>query len=320
MRRRLYSRLIHFFQKPVLHTNRLLNNYKDVLWLIGDGRSGTTWVSALINHARRYREMFEPFHPKFIPQMKFLQPLQYIRTENPHPELHKAADDVFSGKLTHQRVDERTRLQFYRGLLIKDVFANLFAHWASVNFPEIKILLLIRNPFAVALSKQKMEKGFWVSDPLLLLNQASLYRDFLYPFEDLIRNVSQKKDHVLNQVLIWSIINYVPLCQFDPGQLYLLFYEDVYADPEGEMKALYTSFFDKKMVGLDPKTIKRPSAYAGKHSTLRKGKSPLTAWQKELTLHQIDQGLEIINAFGFGGLYENPARPDKQVVYRMLRS
>lgn len=296
-----------------------MNSYDSVIWLIGDGRSGTTWVSELVNHDQHYREMFEPFHPGIIPRMKFLQPLQYVRTGDPQPALHKAAEAVFSGKLTHPRVDEHNRLRCHHGLLVKDVFAGLFAHWASVRFPKIKIILLIRNPFAVALSKQKMhKKSFWVTDPLFLLNQASLFRDFLYPFEDLIKKTAEKKDPVLNQVLIWSIINHVPLNQFAPGRLYPLFYEHVYTDPQQEINDLFSDFMEKKTVRLDPETVRQPSSYAGKHSTLRKGQSPLTAWQDELSTQQIDAGLNILEAFGFDGLYKDPARPDRQVIYRMM--
>lgn len=140
-------------------TNYFLNKYQKVIWLIGNRRSGTTWVSNLINHNKIYREMFEPFHPQYIDNMKFLQVHQYRRVEESDEQLKKAASDIFSGKFTHPRVDLSGPSYFFKGLLIKDIFANLFSCWAYHNFPHLKIILLIRNPFSVALSTYKKKNG-----------------------------------------------------------------------------------------------------------------------------------------------------------------
>ncbi len=72
-----------------LRMNYWFGNYKDVLWLIGDGRSGTTWVSSLINFDSHYREMFEPFHPAMVGEMDFLLPHQYVRPGDKHQKLEQ---------------------------------------------------------------------------------------------------------------------------------------------------------------------------------------------------------------------------------------
>ena len=45
----------------------LSRDYRRSVYLAGDGRSGTTWISEIINCDNRYRYMFEPFHPSFVP-------------------------------------------------------------------------------------------------------------------------------------------------------------------------------------------------------------------------------------------------------------
>lgn len=314
----ILSHLLKPVRDVTLHANRWFDNYDEVIWLIGDGRSGTTWVADLINHDRKYREMFEPFHPQHVDEMSFLSPHQYIRPGDSHDQLESIASDVFSGTFTHPVVDSANHSHLYNGLLIKDIFANLFAYWASVRFPNLKIILLVRNPFSVALSKSKKKDWFWVTDPMLLLNQQNLYDDYLHPFEDLIRKTSESSDYILRQVLIWSIINYVPLKQFSPGQLHITFYEEVFADPNNQVSSAFRFVKNTREnchVELNEETIKRPSRVVSKESSLFQGKSPVTSWKDELSLRQIDAGLNILNEFGLAELYDENSMPNKDVLY-----
>jgi len=172
--------------------------------------------------------MFEPFHPQMVSQASFLRPHLYVRPNATDERLRTFAANVLSGRFSHRHVDAANGAFSYRGLLIKDIFANLFAYWASLQFPGVKVTLLLRNPFAVALSKSRKRHRYWLTEPLDLLGQQDLREDFLGPFEDTIRETSATGNYLLKQILIWSINNYVPLRQFSPGQLHVTFYEDVY--------------------------------------------------------------------------------------------
>src|SRR5688572_637852 len=58
-------------KRAILAANYRLGNYRERLWLIGDGRSGTTWAANLLNHRGRYRQLFEPFHPQMVSAASF---------------------------------------------------------------------------------------------------------------------------------------------------------------------------------------------------------------------------------------------------------
>ena len=316
---KIKSQVANLTRPLILRANYRLNNYREVIWLIGDGRSGTTWVSDLINHDKRYREMFEPFHPRLVNKMKFLAPHQYIRENDQNEKLRHIASDIFSGKFTHRRVDLENQSLTYKGLLIKDIFANLLSYWASLNFPHIKPVLLIRNPFSVALSKQKKKTWFWATEPLALLNQTALYEDFLRPFEDTIRRTSQKNDYILNLVLIWSIINYVPLRQFKPGTIHICFYEDLFTNTNEEISRIFpfTGGSPKEELQLDTSLLSRPSRVSGKESNVLSGTSPVSYWKNELPAHLIDEGLQILQEFGFDELYDGNSMPRKEILERI---
>ena len=307
--------------KPsIMTTNYYLGNYKDVIWLIGDGRSGTTWVSDLINWEKSYREMFEPFHPRCVKEMGFLAPHQYIRPNDAKHPLLDIASDVFSGKFTNKRIDAQNSRLFYRGLLVKDIFANLFAAWVSKQFPTIKIILLIRNPFAVALSKFKKKSWYWLTNPKEFLNQELLCNDYLQPFEGVIKDVGD--DYIERQVLIWSIIHYVPFLQLDLNQIHILFYEDIIANPKEELFRLFRYIKpngNKNAIEEMFKIYSRPSRMSRKGSNIVI-RNPLTGnWKKELSVKQIHKGLKILNCFGLDKIYGEDSMPRKGTLEKLLK-
>lgn len=320
IKKTITDEVIYRVKTLVSYGNYWLHNYDEVIWLIGDGRSGTTWVSDLINHDRRYREMFEPFHPQAINDMRFLLPNQYLRPDASDSRLEKVAREIFTGRFNHPRVDTENRSVFYKGLLIKDIFANLFAYWASIRFPRIKIILLIRNPFSVALSKHKKKHWYWMTDPLELLKQQDLREDYLYPFEDAIREVHRGHDYILCQILIWAILNYVPLCQFKSGQIHVVFYEDVFTNPNHELSEIFrfvNPHIESFQGNIKNNIVKRPSRVSGKESNVLRGTSPITSWKNELSPTKIDDGLRILRLFGFEGLYDDHSVPNRSVLSQM---
>lgn len=320
---KIKSKVRHLSRSLILKTNYALNNYDEVLWLLGDGRSGTTWVSDLINHDKRYREMFEPFHPNLIPEMSFIEPHQYIGSQDVNKKLARVASDIFSGKFINERVDCANSSFVYKGILVKDIFANLLCHWASLQFPKVKPVLLIRNPFPVAISKYKKKKAFWLTEPLNLLNQKSLREDYLLPFEDIIKETSYKKNYILNQVLIWSIINYIPLCQFNPHNLHICFYEDIYTEPNREISKILQfvrGASNRDHICLTKEYIERLSRVTGSERNLLADTSPLLSWQNQIPSQIIDEGLRILQHFGFDNLYDDRSMPNIDVLKKIQQT
>ena len=311
---RIFGSSAAYTKSLVLAGNSYLGRYRDVVWLIGDGRSGTTWVSSLINYQQYYREMFEPFHPRVLQRTEAFEPNRYIRSDDQHEAFRRIAAEIFSGRLTHERVDRDSRAALYRGLLIKDIFANLFAFWARHRFPHLKVVLLLRNPFAVAVSKLRKQRWFWTTDPLDLLHQRDLYDDFLRPFEALIRTVGSRNDYIQNQILIWSILNWVPLVQFRADELHVVFYEHVLAAPDHEVAQImrHVRPHDRAPSVTIPLTIvRKPSRVTAAASPLLTGTSPIESWKSELTPAQIDAGFAILSHFGLDTIYPLDSMPNR---------
>jgi hypothetical protein len=308
--RQVLEHLLYPPRACVMAANYYLGHFRDVVWVFGDGRSGTTWVSDLVNWDESRREMFEPFHPKMVRGMQELCFYQYIRPGDSEHRFFRRASAVFSGRFCSVRTDHANWRLSYRGLLIKDIFANLLACWAARQFPAVKMVFLIRNPFAVALSKFRRKGWNWLTDPSELLAQQPLVHDHLQPFEDVIRGVGD--DFILRQVLIWAILHYVPLRQFEPGRIRVVFYEDVVRHPERELLRLFrylkpdsADCMTQGALGI----VARPSRVTGRRKRAAGGPWPIGQWRKEVSGEQLREGLKILAHFGLDQLYGDDAMP-----------
>ena len=308
----LPHRIFDAIRPLILKTNYYLGRYQSVVWLFGDGRSGTTFVADLINYNRCYREMFEPFHPKFVKAMHGFQLHQYIRPGSNNKKMEKVASDIFSGRLVDDFTDSSSTRLFYRNMLVKDIFANLLSYWVLTQFKNynIKPVLLIRNPFAVALSKYKKKDWEWMTDPRDFLKQEQLVEDFLQPFVDDIKII--RDDYIERQIMIWSIIHYVPFRQFHENELHVLFYENLLENPEQELQSLLNYLEIPVSEPVTQKIISKlsvPSRVAGTDSSIARGESPIESWRSQITNQQIQNGQQILKIFGLDHIYGQASVP-----------
>lgn len=298
---------------PLASLNYHLGNYKEAIWLVSDGRSGSTWLSDLINADRRYRELFEPFHPYIVKKVRDYSLFQYLRPEDQGSPLCDFLTSVFSGEFKHLRADVSKPRLFYKGLLVKDIFAHLLMPWVHHNIPGVKKVLLIRNPFSVALSKQRLKKWTWMTEPKEFLNQPALYSDYLKPFSEVIQSIGD--DFIEKQVLIWAIIHYVPLKNLNSQDLHIIFYEDLVTRPAQEIERLfnYLELSYDQGESLNQR-IYKPTRTSKNFSQELSRDSLLDSWKNQLSAQQIDKGMEILEQFQLSKVYEDNLTPSRDAL------
>lgn len=286
--------------------NAGLGNFDRVAWLFGDARSGTTWVADLIARACGYYQLFEPFHPLKVPAFAGWPLNHFQEPGSSNPALRAALRQAFEGRLPSRRVNPVPDRLFYRGLLVKDVFASLLAAWAIAEFPSVRPILLIRNPFAVAVSKRAKRHWLWTSGPVEMLRQPGLCASLAEDEIDYLRSVERRGDFILNQVAVWALIHAVLLRQLRPDQVHLLVFEKVIADPRGEIgKVCAYLGVDPDMAGLKPEQIGQPSRVSDQASVDKVRQSRGGSWQSEVTPEQRRIGEEILSRFGLGRFYRD---------------
>lgn len=284
--------------------NYHLGNYQEAIWLVGDGRSGSTWLSDLINWDRSYRELFEPFHPHIVRQVRDYELFQYLRPDETNSELGRFLTSVFSGKFKHLRADVSQPRLFYQGILVKDIFAHLLVPWVHQNMPHVKKVLIIRNPFAVALSKQKLNNWTWMREPQAFLKQKPLYDDYLAPHERIINQVGD--DFIEKQILIWAIIHYVLFQSLNQEDIHLVFYEDLVTNPSKEIKRLFR-YLGKDWTDNEVllHKIAKPTRTSQDSPKNYSNTNVLNSWKDKLFVQQIDRGFEILQYFKLEQLYQD---------------
>jgi hypothetical protein len=242
-----FIRLIFFtpIQRYFFKNNK---GYDKIIWLIGSGRSGTTWVSSLINYRGNFRESFEPFHPVKNVQTANIKFHSYWSIV---PEWSKElVGNIFNGRLVSRHLEHINTKIKYENLIVKDIHANLLAFSVAKMLPEVHPILLIRNPLRVAESMCKLKHWDWMEDVSYFLSQTELMNDFLWPFKSLLEKVAEKGTYFDRMILIWAIINYVPLVQFnDSKHLLIVFYERVKDEPLKELERINT--YVGSVVGLN---------------------------------------------------------------------
>ncbi len=209
-------------------------DHRTSVFLAGSGRSGTTWLSEIINHRRGYRYVFEPFNPREVGPFGHFRTKQYLRPDDQRQEFLEPVRLALTGGLRNPWTDRFNGRIVARRRLIKDIRANLLLGWMRAHFPGMPIILLIRHPCAVVASRLALG---WRDNLSETMEQRELVEDFLFPME---AEILAAKDDFERHLFLWCIDNYVPLKQLGPQDVHLTFYENLLARPEEELQSLFT--------------------------------------------------------------------------------
>ena len=305
-------------KNAVIAANRLAGHHDRVIWIVGDGRSGTSWLADLINHHNRYLYIFEPLHPNVFPFLDYEQPWLYLRPGQPSP-YQSHIDDIFTAKTQGSHV-RANRSLIHKGVLIKDIHGHLLIDWVAARFPNVRKILLLRHPFAVALSKSKLQSWRWMEDPTRFLAQDPLRDTYLSPFRDIIPS---GKNYFENQVIIWCIVHYIALKQAANHDTHLTYYENLCIDYKTEVPPVLDYVGDP--AGIDDSRLTNildsPSSTSAGHSAVKRNENRIDGWQRQLTARQIEAGETILREFGLNEIYNGAALlPNKDATQRFMTS
>ncbi len=305
--RRIQRTVIEPAKRPFfIDTN---SDYRNSIFLAGAERSGTTWLSELINYDRSYRYIFEPFWALHVPQSQAFRWQQYLRPENDDPERLRAATAILSGRIRNAWADKYHRRFVASERLVKDIRTNLMLKWLRVHFPEMPMIFLLRHPMAVTVSLMRREIRWGLDLQRDFLDQPLLVEDFLLPFQDEIKRAESDFERFIFR---WCIQNYIPLRQLAPdiqrGEVHVVFYENLCDDPAREMQKLF-AFLGKPYRDRVLAQVDVPSPVSRLQSAVVSGDDLLTKWQRSVATEDIARAEEILALFGLDALYTGAPRP-----------
>jgi hypothetical protein len=294
------------------------------VFLSSGARTGSTWVSEVINFENDYRFLFEPFsmcvplRPSWAPMLVPDDRLRYIRPECDDRDLIAHAARVLSGRLRHPEIDQynyNLRISFERRL-VKETKSNLYLKWLHRRFPQMKLLLLMRHPIPTVLSRMHGVDGIDrarrdAEYRSLVFGQPELVEDHLRPFRDVLESASTE---VEQRLAIWCIQNFVPLRQFEAGEIHIMFYETLCVDPAAELRRLHAYLgqeFDEKKLARALRRLRQPSSTI--HRDVKEfpdGWDVIARWQNEATSEDVEAAGRFLGAFGLDGIYGSDPMPN----------
>lgn len=193
---------------------------EDTFIVAGSPRSGTTWVADVVARTTRSRIIFEPLlasrSGNFVLAQSFFfrersspnYPL-YIPASAARPEgRYKQLENILRGRIHTYWSQMGTRPGVFRHRIIKEVRANLYLGFLAENWPAVKILFILRDPYSALDSQiERAARGWdfnW--DKADVLSQTQLMEDWLLPFRATIESAETLVERLANK---WCIETYV---------------------------------------------------------------------------------------------------------------
>jgi Sulfotransferase family len=292
-----------------------VHDYRKSVFLCGSARSGTTWLKDLVNYANEYRILSEPFNCVNVRICRQFAPRQYIRPEDSDQRYLGPANAIFTGRVRDAWIDKTNRRTFVQRRLIKDVRSNLMLKWIRMHFPGMPIIFIVRHPCAVAVSKVKL--GWGIDLEKAYLSQDKLVADFLGPF---VKEIKSAKSDFQKHVIAWCIETLVPFGQLNKGDVHLIFYENLCASPEAELKKLF-AFLQKSFHESLLAFVNKPSGMVrtrGVLSPILSGGNLVDDWRNHISMDEFAESKMLLARFGLDRIYDDGSYPNLQGAESLL--
>ena len=290
---------------------------KDLRFILGSGRSGTTWVLDALAEANNLRPVFEPLHPA-VSDVGERYAYRALAAGDDHPELEEFFDQVAAGRkhkwwtqyrlpgdrlvpdlrqwgtLDDAKTHFRRRLKFLRERpalvaasrrttpLVKCIRANLMLGWMA-RHPGARVLLMLRHPGAVVESQLRLGRDrIWDPAPVLerYRNDSRLHE----LTEDRYRALlGRKLSRIEALTANWVLENQWPVANAIANGVEVVYYERLKSDPDVEWRRAC------RALGLqnvpNEELLRRPSQQSSPGSSVGAGTAK---WRRSLTAEQVD--------------------------------
>jgi hypothetical protein len=110
------------------------------------------------------------------------------------------------------------------------------------------------------------------------------------------------------------VSNLVPLRQFKPSELRIVYYENLCTQPEIELQNIFPGL-GLEYNGTSRSQVNRPSQTTLATSAVVSGMDKVSFWKKRMTPSQIGLVLQIVERFGLHPLYGDSFLPLNQHVF-----
>ena len=303
-----------FLERAIIHAS----NKNGCLYVLGDGRSGTTWLAQILNYNDQYVEFVEPYHGwghLNLPDNRLYPTVG---------DIGRLGLDVNCWEQLSSQLPKSAGLTIKKrfppplaGVLVKDISAHLVLDLLNKN--NARKLYIIRNPISVAMSKEKYGRWHAPADISMLL-QACGFND----------NIGQRclSDGLVTTefqeyIFVWCLLHRHALpVVVRSSEYFVLFYEDVLRNTEASIAEIF------RWIGEERQFEKYRSSIldcAGAKSRTVSGDCDFLSnrfleqpWEGRKEAEAIEQAHEIVRRFGLDSIYGETLEP--KICSRCLKA
>lgn len=270
--------------------------------IIGSPRSGTTWLAEILNSNNDFLYIFEPFSTKHNPHWKPVgQQKIYLRRDQAF-QYKKLMKKILLGRIKYnwEKGAKIGNLNASR-TLVKAIRLNAMTPWLQLNFPQLKIIYIVRDPYSVAYSLA----GYgWPEElPAYYLEQKNLLDDNLTKQQ--LELIKQSDSQFQRYLASWVIENHLILKRTDrTANTTSVFYENLVQQPIKEINRL-TDFCGIKRIRNTTRATFRKSALASNESIIDpKNKQFGYRWKGNITKEDQKYAENLLKSFNLDWLYK----------------
>lgn len=288
------SRLVAF--NPVL--SKLQIGHSPLL-IIGEGRSGTTWIGETFGRSPQVLYYVEPCNPDNNVHGTLTAWTRYVRPNGNDPYYERYLTAAFNGLISPGQTWSRQK--FWRRLLpgyrvvIKEVATFMSLEWVYQRF-DPSVLVVLRHPCGVALSNRDRNAHREEQQRLSLLKQNSeLVDTHLSPYLSVIEKARTPLEV---SSVIWAIRNRVLANTYRQYPWRVVCYEDLCCDPKKTFRSLFDTFdlpWDLSVERFIEYKTNRSEP--GTFSTGRITQQQIDKWKRQLTPAEVEQVRRVVAPF-----------------------
>ncbi len=269
---------------------------KRPIFIVGHGRSGTSWIGRTLSVAARVIYYYEPCSPVITGHGDLATWFRYLRIGERDTLFEHAFDSAFGGLPFgygwHWGFYNRPWPNYQ--IIVKDVASLMSIEWVADRY-DPEMMIIVRHPCATILSE--IDKETPIQHSLeVLLNQQNLFEDHLEPYRTHIENARTPLEILAT---IWAtryrvVVNALAKHPDWP----ILYYEDLCHDPLSEFRKLY-DHFDLPWTDRVAKYVQKTSTteVPGRYSGVRVSAKQLDKWKAKMTQEQVDTVRRCIEVF-----------------------
>ena len=291
-----------FYPKNKIRKFLLHANEHTKLLVLGDGRSGTTWLADVLNYDGRYLDFFESYHGRRVLRL-------------PDNRIYPTSGDFASSSANFKKyvlnsnifADQQAPRGFaVSGCLVKDITSHMVF---SLLYQEFDYrIYIIRNPLSVASSKERYGRWHSNADLQELIDTSPKLR----AMSDSCFSRCLVKSRFHEYVLVWCLLNKIALPQV-LSNAFVVFYEDLLLNPEQSFYNLFAYIdqrcrFNKYRLRILRTVGKRSKTTSGSY-LINDEATRLHGWEKYKSKTEISLAYKIIEIFELDYLYQDNIVP-----------